>query len=330
VAGDFNADGYTDLAVMCQGVYQYQYNQITILTSNGNGTFTNSQTLGNDLDLSGIAVGDFNNDGILDLAVAGWNLYSGLNAGVQVYLGTGTGTFNAGSFAHANFSLPGYGPWTAALSTTHFTNDGNLDLVLSNPYTGETEVALGNGTGNFVFQSDISGGIGTYTPIRTADFNRDGNQDMAMAYGTAVRVFLGNGSGGFTGYVDYPAGSNITDMALVDINNDGFVDIVVANSSGVGLLLGNGNGTFQAVSEAPMTPTSGGIIAASFNGEPAFAAANGTLDILLPTSSDTLALNGFSFYGNSSHLARAVYTPANAGDPYPAASSALSAPLYGI
>src|SRR5580658_1461238 len=331
-AGDFNQDGYTDLVVMCTGNTNYYPNKLTILISNGNGTFTNSANFNPPLNFTGIAVGDFNNDGILDFAVAGYDQTGGNNLGVQIYLGTGSGTFNAGSYVQPNFGVPGdYGPWTGALSAVDLNHDGNLDLILSDPdqYTNAVEVALGNGTGSFTFGSNIPGGFGTYTPIRTADFNRDGKMDMAMAYGTAVRIFLGNGSGGFTGYVDYPAGSGITDMVLLDINNDGLMDIAVSNSSGVGLLLGKGDGTFQPVNEALMTPTSGGVVAGNFNGVPNFAAANGTLDILLPTSSDTLTLNGFSFYGNSSHTVKSVYTPGT-NDPYAAASSALSSPLYGL
>ena len=66
VAGDFNGDGKLDLAVN-----DYNNDTVTILLGNGNGTFTQSASiaLGTNDDPTALAVGDFNNDGKLDLAV---------------------------------------------------------------------------------------------------------------------------------------------------------------------------------------------------------------------------------------------------------------------
>ena len=64
-AGDFNGDGYLDLAVA-----NYSSNTVSILLNNGNGTFTQSSTSGVGSDPHSITAGDFNGDGYLDLAVA--------------------------------------------------------------------------------------------------------------------------------------------------------------------------------------------------------------------------------------------------------------------
>jgi hypothetical protein len=84
--GDFNGDGILDLAVANE---EYPVSSVTILLGNGDGTFTPaaSPTTGNTS--TSIAVGDFNGDGIPDLAVAN------ASRSVTVLLGKGDGTFAA-------------------------------------------------------------------------------------------------------------------------------------------------------------------------------------------------------------------------------------------
>jgi len=95
-----------------------------------------------------VAVGDFNGDGKLDLAVtAGDSLYSAVSSSVWLLLGKGDGTFQAGT----NYSL-GYFP--GAVVTGDFNGDGKLDLAVAtglySPFTSDNiSVLLGNGDGTF-------------------------------------------------------------------------------------------------------------------------------------------------------------------------------------
>ena len=70
-----------------------------------------------------MAVGDFTNDGKLDLAVT-----NSSDNDVEIFLGNGNGTFQAGVTYAA-------GPGPAEIAVADFIGDGNLDLVVNNPYS---------------------------------------------------------------------------------------------------------------------------------------------------------------------------------------------------
>ena len=83
MAADFNGDGRTDLAVANSGT-----NDVSVLLSNGDGTFQNQVRYAvGDYPIALVA-GDFTGDGRTDLAVANAGSYD-----VSVLLGNGDGTF---------------------------------------------------------------------------------------------------------------------------------------------------------------------------------------------------------------------------------------------
>jgi hypothetical protein len=83
VAGDFNGDGRTDLAVANSGS-----NTVSVLLGNGDGTFQNQVVYAVGSHPVALVAGDFNGDGLTDLAVA-----NQLDNTVSVLLGNGDGTF---------------------------------------------------------------------------------------------------------------------------------------------------------------------------------------------------------------------------------------------
>ncbi len=220
--GDFNGDGIPDLAVAscAQGGGECSGNgspgKVTVLLGNGDGTFTRKSTPSVGTFPTSIAVGDFNGDGIPDLATA--NSYGGGEA-VTVLLGKGDGTFttapspvvgNAGSIAVGDFN-----------------GDGIPDLAVgSSPFT----VLLGNGDGTFTpVTTPIPPGIGGLSAV--GDFNGDGVLDLVMANntGSTVAIWLGNGDGTFASAFSLNVGQWPWSVAVGDFNGDGAQDLATAN-----------------------------------------------------------------------------------------------------
>lgn len=111
----------------------------------------------------------------------------------------------------------------------------------------------------------------TSAGIVAADFNGDGNPDMAVA-ASGVKVLLGNGDGTFQSAVTYPVSTSSirTVLRAADFNGDGKPDLAVsrAGASQVSVLINNGDGTFQpAVSYATGGDVAMELVTADLNGD---------------------------------------------------------------
>ena len=237
-----------------------------------------------------MAVGDFNGDGKLDLAVANFG-----SDRIRIFDGLGNGTFS-----YASRLATGSEP--IALATGDFNGDGKLDLAVANFGNNTVEVFMNNGSGSFGTGATYNSGGTEPRSLAVADFNGDGKPDIAVAnYGSNnVGVLLNTGNGTFpaTATTYSSNGSGPRGLAAADLNGDGKPDLVVANyaSNTVGVLLNNGNGTFPAA--ATVYGTGGasprGLAVADLNGDgkPDVVVTNNTSDsvgVLLGNGNGTLA-----------------------------------------
>ena len=236
-----------------------------------------------------VAVGDFNGDGIPDLAISEF--------GIDIDLGNGDGTFQARVLA------PGLLPYIEFIAVGDFNGDGKLDLAVAYcndtfPTTqpGAVEILLGNGDGTFNLAAVSPATGNTPTAIATGDLNGDGNLDLAISNGSSntVTILLGNGNGTFTAVASPATGNSPSSLVVGDFNGDGKPDLAVTNATDntVTILLGNGDGTFKAMA-SPVTGNRPSAIAAgdfTGNGKVDLAVANAagnTITILLGNGDGT-------------------------------------------
>ena len=137
--GDFNADGKLDFAAATGA-------NISILSGNGDGTFQVSSFPSSVSSLGALIAGDFDSDGMLDLAF----LDPSTNL-LHVLLGDGHGNFTPVSTAHT-----GSNPVAAVAGD--FNGDGKLDLAVANHHGGSVSIMLGNGDGTFLKKSTPKAG----------------------------------------------------------------------------------------------------------------------------------------------------------------------------
>ncbi|MEG4142117.1 DUF4347 domain-containing protein [Microcoleus sp. Pol7_B1] len=257
--GDFNGDGFPDLAVI-----NLNSRDISILLGTGTGSFgtaTNLFNPGNEIPFFS-AVRDFNGDGNLDLAVA--NPLSDANGDfVSIRLGTGTGTFGNPT----NFG-PGINP--RSIAAGDFNGDSRLDLATA-PLSGNNlSILLGDGTGSFSTPATIN--TGASLTIATADFNSDGKLDLVTSNNSAtnnISVLLGDGTGNFSAPVNFSAGTGNHFVVTGDFNGDSKLDLAVSNtgSNNVSVLLGDGTGNFGTATNFSVGSSLESVIAGDFNGD---------------------------------------------------------------
>ena len=259
--GDFNGDGKPDLAIAAwggSGETGGNLNTVAILLGNGDGTFQAPSFYKSLNNPYGIAVGDFNKDGKLDIALRN-------PEALAVSLGNGDGTFLPGYVILAEpttlVSVNPPGPILNGLvsfTIGDFNEDGNLDIAAAED--GErVDVLLGTGTGAFAppvtylnnaHQTGSGGG-----QITSARLSNNGHVDLVVntGYGTTLAVFRGNGDGTFQSPLVYPLPQYDDEGLIVaDVNGDGAADIITGTMGGRGggssnyltVLLNDGNGGF--------------------------------------------------------------------------------------
>ncbi|CAF3764261.1 unnamed protein product [Adineta steineri] len=236
--GDFNNDNRLDIVVS-----NYALDSISIFYGNNDGTFSNliSYTTGSGSNPEWVAVSDFNNDTILDIAVA--------NSGTD-NIGVFFGNVNHSFYDQITF-LTGIGSAPYALVVEDFNNDNQLDIAYVNYGTSYLGVLLGCINGTFFDPLTYSTGENSqpYT-LGVGDFNNDKRLDIVVANsGTNnIGMFFGYVNEGFLNAPAYSTGSSsqVSSIAVGDFNNDTRLDVVITNNAtnNVKVIFGSGYGTF--------------------------------------------------------------------------------------
>jgi Flp pilus assembly secretin CpaC len=299
---DFNADTFQDLVVANQ-----TDGTVWIFRGVGDGTFRTpsaSDKYAVGRLPSAVAVGDFNGDGTIDIAVADAG-DSTVPGDIEILLGNGDGTFQAPQ----RFPT-GVGTHPVALLAQDINGDGILDLAIvdqaNGTSAGKVLVWFGNqdrstGKWNGTFNTGATYAVGVKpTAIRSAQFTSSGRLDLAVTNqnDNSVSVLLQNQDNTFTAKFSPATGSGPAGIAVGDFNRDGNQDIAVTNqtepTNTVSILLGNGDGTFRAHTDFPAGSGPVGIVAGNFTGgvAPDLAVADSTgnqLSVLIDNGDGTFS-----------------------------------------
>src|SRR4051812_43519532 len=209
---DVNRDGILDV-VTANGAAPGG-NGVSVLLGLGHGKFKAAAKVATGSSPSWVLVGDFNNDGKPDIAVANEpnpNVLISVTGGpapnsVSVLFGNGDGTFQPA------IDTPTAG--ALALGAGDFNKDGKLDLVVVTGSTTTTQILLNNGDGTFtVSDANVTG----FPTVIVGDFNNDGKLDF-LSGGWEM---LGNGDGTFTLGQSLPVNAGLA----ADFNGDGIPDL---------------------------------------------------------------------------------------------------------
>ena len=259
--------------------------------------------------LVGHSVGDFNQDGHLDLVVT---------PSISVLTGDGSGSLLLGpgtAFADAS-----------AVAVADFNGDGTLDLAITQALTTKSSADLVcgplPGVGIFLgpdFLHSPSCLFAGSDPIgvQAADFDGDGRTDLAVVSGSAqgLRIFKAQGDGTFAQVTTSEAGGAVAGSFLdatslvppVDLTGDGTLDLVVAHSGGVSTFIGRGDGTFYAADNAGSTGPTAAAAVGDLNED-------GVPDIASVESTDGRLLVAFGLGGGGFSTAAIATIGANLAD----------------
>ncbi|NOT33177.1 MAG: hypothetical protein HOP12_03305 [Candidatus Eisenbacteria bacterium] len=273
--GDFNEDGIEDLATP-----NFVDGTVSVLLGEGvggvgAGSFASPLTYFAGALPSCAVSGDWNGDGIADLAIG-----NNGSSNVSILFGKGSAGIGNGQFMSSSTVSGVSAPMD--LAKGDFNEDGILDLVAVGGASTATLLfgngASGVGNGTFSVGPTLTDLISPRA-VQVADFDEDGIWDLAIAHDPGARVYRGAGTGGkgngtFGPGTTYPCGVTPFSIAASDFDADGIVDLAIGNitSNNISILIGQGNGgigtgAFVAGGSFPANDAPYGVKVADWSGD---------------------------------------------------------------
>ena len=245
VLADFDSDGILDL-----GVAREFSNGVSVFTGDGAGTFVNRQDFSFAPlpdDARDVAVGDFDNDGRPDLAGS-----SRLTNKAVLLTNAYDPVCPNASFARAGRLQPLVnGP--TALASGDWNGDGIPDVATAGSVA--LSILTGDGTLGFSSLADLAlTPSGSPKSISVADFDLDGDPDLAVTSQITDVLLYRNTSGTFASAGNLPVGTTAYAAAAGDFNSDGAPDVVTINRLDASLTFfpGQGDLTFGPSLNTPI------------------------------------------------------------------------------
>ena len=274
IAADMNNDKKPDAVLIGLGTDENP--KVSVLINQGNGTFAAEQDYTLAAAGTSLAVGDFNGDGFMDVAVGEGS------SGVFVLLGQSNGTLGTAKMVDPSNA--------SDLVAGSLTGNGRADLVVvdagvagTSQTTGALVVYLGNADGSFTAATAPTTSATNYTVAALGDLNHDGILDLVVTGAGAassggastptIYTLLGKGDGTFAAANTLALGGadgvGANSIALADFNKDGNLDVTAGNPNDyTEVLLGNGDGTLTgtllALGQRPATVATADLLGNSY------------------------------------------------------------------
>ncbi len=302
--GDYDNDGKLDILI---SGYSSDYGYIArVYHNDGGGSFSDVNAGLPGIGYSSVAWGDYDNDGRLDILLAGSSSTGNI---ARVYRNNGNG-----SFSDISAGLPGIG--YSSVAWGDYDNDGRLDILLAgSSSTGDiARVYHNNGNGSF---TNINAGLPGmhWGSVAWGDYDNDGQLDILISgpfsgYAESTRIYHNNGNGTFTDINAGLPGVDAGSAAWGDDDNDGQLDILLIGNYTARVYRNDGNGSFSDVDAGLPSINIGSAAWGDYDND-------GKLDILLTGNN------------NGAALARVYRNTTNVANTAPSAPSGLAASLYG-
>lgn len=269
---DLTGDGDLDIAVANRTSAT-----VTILKGDGTGGFTFLRSIVVGTEAIDVRAMDLDDDGDLDLVATSMWTPSYLDGTLYLLYNNGLGVFKT-----VDLWLPYSG--CTVMGVGDLNEDGHVDVVVGHSNTTKESVLLNDGLGpqvdaagwpiaNLVASSELEVGPNPQGAV-LADFDGDTHQDVCVTsrYPNRANIYLGDGTGAFTGPASYAVGPYAKVPTAADLNGDGVLDIVTANygndaliNSTISVLPGVGDGTFEAQSTVLVGDKPHSVAVADFN-----------------------------------------------------------------